>query len=148
MHSQEATQNGVSIKATDGGFPPWGALLGEDSGEVTLSQPQPSPRADDTQGSRGHSSTEARHSPTARGVSVLILPRARVTLCAANPHQQGRSHGRCCQLDTAFCTARSPGRLPETPGDLAADLCKGCPALAYPVHPAPRAASFHSCLRS
>lgn len=64
VHSQEATQNGVSIKATDGGFPPWGALPGGDCGEVTLFQPQASPRADDTQGSRGPSSTEA---PTARG---------------------------------------------------------------------------------
>lgn len=67
MHSQEATQNGVSIKATDGGFPPWGALPGEDCGEVTLFQPQPSPKAGDTQGSRGPSSTEPRHPPTARG---------------------------------------------------------------------------------
>lgn len=64
MHSQEATQNGVSIKATDGGFPPWGALPGEDCEEVTLFQPQPSPRADDReQGALRHRSQASPHCP-------------------------------------------------------------------------------------
>lgn len=115
MHSREATQNGVSIKATDGGFPPWGALPGEHCGEMTLFQPQPPLRAGTHRGAGGPPAQKPGIPPLP-GVSVQILPCARVTLCAANPHQQGWSHGRRCQLDTALYAARSPGRLPETGG--------------------------------
>lgn len=140
MHSQEATQNGVSIKATDGGFPPWGALLGENCGQATLFQPQPSPRADDTQGSRGPSSTETRHPPLPEGLNadpalcqgdtVCCQP----TLAGMEPQEMlpaGHSTLRCLQSRQA---ARDTG-------DLAANLCNGCFGLVYPVHPALRAAS-------